>query len=100
MAEQAARNMFVNRESGAICRVTHVDSSYATVEVIWPAPGKYSMPVKDYDGGTFAEQWRPATAEDIRPTEGDGFRFPHRIAEDWGMAKEAIDLGLEVITAE
>lgn len=88
MPERAARNMFVNRDSGAIARVTNVDSSYATVEVLWPAPGKYSMPVKDYDGGVFGEQWRPATAEDIRPTEGDGFRFPAVIPEDWDLEVE------------
>lgn len=91
------RNMFVNRDSGALAKVTEVNSSFAVIETIWPGSTKYSMPIGDYDGGVFGEQWRPATTEEMRPADGAGFRLPSVIPADWNMGKEAVDLGLTVV---
>lgn len=80
-----APNLFINRESGAIAKVTSVDAGYAYIEVVWPAPGHYSMPIADYDGGVFGAQWRPPTAEEVRPADGNGFRLPATIPADWDL---------------
>lgn len=77
------RNMFVNRTSNALCRVSRVDDSFATLSIITPSPSKYMMPIKEYDS-KFAEQWRPATDADIEGMDDvPSFRAPKNTPPDW-----------------
>lgn len=76
--------LFYNEESGALCRVMDVDTSYAYIEVLLPDHSSYSVPIREYDS-TWATHWRPATAEDVAllgGTEGT-YRPPANAAELW-----------------
>lgn len=84
-------NVFVNRESGVICRVRKVDASFAYIEMLspqsdsggtWLAQTTYSMPIAEYDE-RFAEMWRPATAADLVGFDDEGYRPPKVTASDW-----------------
>ena len=76
----AHRNLFVNRESGAMCRVTHTDDSYAYLEVVDP-PSKYAMPRREYDT-VFVKLWRPASDEDVVRFEAD-YDLPANAPAGW-----------------
>jgi hypothetical protein len=83
-------NVFVNRESGAVCHVLEVNDSHALLSIENPAKGtqpahqsKYSMPIAEYDGAPgvpvgrwFASIWRPATPDDFRGPVGPNIRPP------------------------
>ena len=81
-------NVFVNRDSGAICRVRKVDDSYAYLDILNGTGSNalqtaFSMPVAQYDA-EFALIWRPATAEDLIGMEDEGYRPPANTG-DWGQ---------------
>lgn len=84
-----ADNLFVNESTGALGRITNVDSGYAYLEVLLPDPSTYSIPLSEYDS-TWATLWRPATIEDLSALGGDvsGFRPPANAAEVWGVPEE------------
>jgi hypothetical protein len=97
---------FVNRESGAFCRVMQVDNHYALLQIDQPdgTQTRYAMPIADYDGfsanriGHFTALWREATPEDLAamtpppsfrpPGQGQQAELPHEsdgvtIADDY-----------------
>lgn len=76
-----ARNLFVNQDSGAICRVVSTDDSYAQYEVIHPVPSSYNMPKREYDAN-FHKYWRPARAEDLNTFEAE-FELPAEAPPEW-----------------
>ena len=80
----AARNLFTNRESGAVVRITGVDAKYAYQESVLPTLGqKYAIPLSEYDS-TFARRFRPATDEDLGIEEDLGtFRMPANAQDHW-----------------
>lgn len=83
-------SLFCNESTGAIGRITNVDSGYAYLEVIAPEPSTYSIPIAEYDS-TWADYWRPATAEDLAALGGEptGFRPPANAQAKWpGYAAE------------
>lgn len=77
-------NLFCNESTGAIARVTSVDTGYAYMEVLWPEPSTNSVPIAEYDS-VWASYWRPATAGDVAQLGGDssGFRPPANATEFW-----------------
>lgn len=81
------QTLYVNRESGAICRIAKVDDSYAYLEIIAPSPSRFAMRRSDYDT-QFAKAWRPAA-----PGEGPGEAIPApaHVEEDW--AERPVKIG-------
>lgn len=80
---RSLRNYFVNRETGALARITGVDDTYAYQEILAPKAGpRYSMPLSEYDH-TFVRFWRPATTDDLVAEDTASFRLPANAPEDW-----------------